>query len=131
MRGWEREARPRRYGGQVRLFPRRADCLLAGAVHVRRAVVGAPADQRSEAPAAAGSARGADVRLAAERGERQAGEVGEGRRGLTVAEHPEQRGGVLHRCVGVPMRRARGPFLTLPARNEETKHTHTHTRMNK
>lgn len=72
----------------MRFFLGRDESLRAGAVHVRRGVMGAPADLRSKTTAA-GSPR-TDVRLAAVHGERQAGEVRESW-GLTVADHPEQR----------------------------------------
>lgn len=72
----------------MRLFLGRAQSLRAGAVHVSRGVVGVPANLRS-ITTDPGSPR-TDVRFAAVRGERQAGEVCESR-GLTVTDHPEQR----------------------------------------
>lgn len=75
----------------MRLFLGRDESLRAGAVHVRRSVRGAPASLSSKT----GSPR-TDVRLAAVHCERQAGEITESW-GLTVADHPEQCCGVLHR----------------------------------
>lgn len=72
----------------MRFFLGRAESLRAGAVHVSRGVKGVPAYLRSKTTGP-GSPR-AEVRLAAVHGEGQAGEVCE-RRGLTVADHPEQR----------------------------------------
>ncbi len=88
LRGWKREARAWSLGCRMRLFIGHDESLRAGAVHVSRGVMGAPANLRSETAAPA-SPR-ADVRLAAVHGERQAGEVCESW-GLTVADHPEQR----------------------------------------
>lgn len=71
----------------MRLFLGLRHSLRAGAAHVRRRVWGAAARLRAEAGSPA-----AHVRLAAVHRERQAGEVGQ-RCGLTVADHPEERGG--------------------------------------
>lgn len=89
----------------MRLFLGRGDSLRAGSARVRRGVRGAPAGLRSKP----GAPR-THVRLAAEHRERQAAEVGE-RWALTVADHPEQRRGLLHRCLG-----SSHAAFTLPAR---------------
>lgn len=71
----------------MRFFFGHAESLWAGAAHVSRGVMGAPANLRSETTAP-GSAR-TDVRcLGSVHGQRQAGEVCESW-GLTVADHPE------------------------------------------
>lgn len=120
MHGCEREARARGFGRQMRPRLGRADSLRAAAVHVGRGVVGAPAHLRAE-----GSAPGpprAHVRLAAAvHGERDAGEVGEDWR-LTVAHHPEQRRGVLHRSLGLPVQcvRAHAAHITCAHGRRET-----------
>lgn len=79
----------------MRLFLRLREPLRASAAHVRRGGVagGAPVNLRSEA-----GAPPADVRLAAVDRERQTAEVGESRV-VTVADHPEQRWGLVHRSL--------------------------------
>lgn len=109
LRGWEREAWARSFGWQMRLLLGRAGSLRAAAAHVSRDVMGASANLRSKT-AAPGSPR-TDVRLAAVHGEWQAGEVCESR-GLTVADHPEQRWGVLHRWLGSPVQCADAAHIT-------------------
>lgn len=71
----------------MRFFLGRGESLRAGAVHVSRGVMRAPANLRSKAVPCSPRT---DVSLAAVHGERQASEVGESR-GLAVAHHPEQR----------------------------------------
>lgn len=66
----------------MRFLLGRAESLRAGAVHVSRGVMGAPANLRSKTTVP-GSSR-ADVRLAAVHKVRESW-------GLTVADHPEQR----------------------------------------
>lgn len=113
LHGWEREEWARSFGWQMRLFLGRDESLRAGAVHVRRSVWGAPASLRSKA----GSPR-ADVRLAAVHCERQAAEVSKSW-GLTMADHPEQCWGVLHRRLRFAMQRAAAAHTTCAHEKEK------------
>lgn len=98
----------------MRLFLRLRESLRAAAVHVRRGSIrGAPVNLRSKAGVPI-----AEVRLDAVDRERQTAEVGESRV-VTVADHCEQRWGLVHRSLGFS-RSGRSHYLSAHRGNKRS-----------